>query len=59
MTDVSVEVLHDGRWYSGWLEAVRRDEDGWRGFVRFTAGADATHLLWFGEAEVRRPKTPR
>lgn len=49
-----VQVLHDGRWYDGWLEAVRRDEDGWRGFVRYTVNVGATHVLWFGEDRIRR-----
>jgi hypothetical protein len=55
MTGVSVEVLHDGRWYSGWLEAVRHGDEGWRGFVRFTVDPDATQVLWFGGGEVRPP----
>ena len=50
----AVEVLHQGRWYRGMLEAVRRDDGGWRGFVRFKVGPNATHLLWFDEAELRR-----
>ena len=33
-----VEVLHDGRWVPGWVEAYRRDGDGWRACVRYSAG---------------------
>lgn len=50
-----VQVLHeDGRWYDGWLEAVRRDEAGWSGFVRFTTGPDQRRLAWFGQGRIRR-----
>lgn len=53
-----VEVLHHGQWWPGGLEAVRRDEDGWRGFVRFSVGISATHLMWFTEDELRSAPIP-
>ena len=35
-----VEVLHERRWVSGWLEAYRRDGEGWRAMVRWTLDND-------------------
>jgi hypothetical protein len=48
-----VEVLDDGRWVSGWLEAYRRDGDVWLA-MRDTVGVGMTYLQWRSEAEVRR-----
>ena len=49
-----VEVLHDGRWVTGWLEAYRRDGEGWRACVRYRAGVGLQYLQWRSAAEVRR-----
>ena len=54
-----VEVPHDGRWVTGWLEAYRRDGDGWRACVRNSAGVGMQHVQWRGEAEVRRGPAER
>ena len=48
-----VEVLHDGRWLPGWLEAYRRDGDKWRACVRYSAGVGMQYVQWRGEADVR------
>ncbi len=48
-----VEVLlDDGRRVEGWLEAWRKDRDGWRGFVRCSTGLAETRLGWFTEAQL-------
>jgi hypothetical protein len=31
-----VQELHDGQRVTGWLEAYRRDDEGWRGMVRYS-----------------------
>ena len=49
-----VQILVDGTWHVGDLEAYRRDRDGWRGFVRWSVGPGLTHLGWFGEDRLRR-----
>lgn len=51
----AVEVLHEGRWCPGVLEAVQRDGDGWRAFVRYRVAVGSTFLQWRDGAEVRRP----
>ena len=43
----------DGRWYPGWLEAYRRDRDGWHGYVSYTKAPSATYLGWFEEGRIR------
>jgi hypothetical protein len=50
-----VEVLHEGRWVTGWLEAYRRDGRGWRAMVRYSAGPGMQYLQWRQESNVRRP----
>ncbi|MDQ4084702.1 MAG: hypothetical protein M3165_02705 [Actinomycetota bacterium] len=50
-----VEVLHDGRWCLGVLEAVQRDDGRWRAFVRYRVAPGSTFLQWRDGAEVRRP----
>jgi hypothetical protein len=49
-----VEVLHDGRWVSGWLEAYRRDGQGWRACVSYRTTPGMQYLQWHSDAEVRR-----
>lgn len=51
-----VEVLHEGRWYPGWLEAVwRGGGDGWRAYVRYRVAVGSTFVQWRASGEVRRP----
>jgi|SwirhirootsSR2_FD_contig_21_23192098_length_260_multi_2_in_0_out_0_1 hypothetical protein len=50
-----VQVLHEGRWLDGWLEAYRREPSEWRGCVRYSAGVGMTCYQWRGESELRRP----
>ena len=52
-----VEVRHDGTWHPGWLEAWRRDSDGWRAYVRYSVAVGMQHLLWVGADEVRLSAT--
>jgi hypothetical protein len=67
-----VEVLHGGRWVTGWLEAYRHDGDGWRvcplqrrgrmqyGFRAESRGKVAASLLfaeWQGGPQTLRPET--
>ena len=49
-----VQVLHDGRWVDGWLEAYRREPSGWRGCVRYSTGVGQTYYHWRPEGELRR-----
>jgi hypothetical protein len=49
-----VEVLHGGVWLPGWLEAYRRDGDGWRAMVRYSSAPGMQYLQRRGGAEVRR-----
>jgi hypothetical protein len=49
-----VEVqLDDGIWAPGLLEAYRKVEGVWSGFVRYSLGPDETHLGWFEEGRIR------
>jgi hypothetical protein len=41
-----VEVLHAGAWVTGWLEAYRRDDEGWRAMVRYTTAQGMQYLQW-------------
>jgi hypothetical protein len=54
-----VQVLHNGHWVGGWLEAYRRDPEGWRGMVRYSTTPGAQYLQWRSEAEVRRKQPQR
>ncbi len=48
-----VQVLVDGTWHVGDLEAYRHDRDGWRGFVRWSVGPGLTRLGWHPEQRLR------
>lgn len=49
-----VEVqMDDGIWVPGFLEAYRKVEGVWSGYVRYSLGRDATHLGWFEEGRIR------
>lgn len=51
----AVEVLVDGQWTAGELEAYRQDGDGaWRGWVRWAAGVGQNRVDWFGEDRLRK-----
>jgi hypothetical protein len=54
-----IEVLHDGQWVSGWLEASRPDDESWLGMVRYSTTPGAQYLQWRSEAEVRRKQPQR
>ena len=57
MTDLPrpVEVLHNGKWYHGWLEATYRDDNGrWHAFVRYRIPETGLqYLQWRDQDEVR------
>ena len=46
--------FEDGRQVDGWLEAWRKDPDGWRGRVRYSTGLAETRLGWFGADRIMR-----
>ena len=48
-----VEVVHEGFWYEGWVEAVRRDEAGWWGFVCYTVAPGRRYLQWRPQEQLR------
>ena len=49
-----VQVLVDGNWVPGDLEAHRRDASGaWNGWVRWRRIAGQSHVDWFTEEQVR------
>jgi hypothetical protein len=50
-----VEVLLDGVWWPGDLEAYRHDGVGWHGFVRHSNGPGLNHVGWHPQ---ERPRTP-
>ena len=49
-----VQVLHEGRWIDGWLEAYRQEPAGWRGCVRYTVEIGATYYQWRDKDDLRR-----
>jgi hypothetical protein len=49
-----VQVLHDGQWVGGWLEAYRRDDEGWRAMVRYCPEPDAQYLQWRPAEQIRQ-----
>ena len=49
-----VEVLTDGVWHPGTLEAWRPQNGRWRGYVRWTVGVGMRHLGWVDQDRVRR-----
>lgn len=44
-------LIDDGRRLDGWLEAARKVEGVWSGYVRFTTAPSETRLGWFEEGE--------
>lgn len=51
-----VQVLHEGRWVDGQLEAVNRIGGAWRGLVRYSVAPGLRHLQWRPESELRIPE---
>lgn len=52
-----VSVRDRKGWHIGYLEAWRRGEDGWRGYVRYSVGVGQQHLGWV-PAPSLRPEPP-
>ena len=48
-----VEVLVDGHWHPGMLEAWRAQDGRWRGYVRWTIGVGMRHLGWVDQDHLR------
>ncbi len=48
-----VQVLVDGTWYDGELEAWRRTDGRWRGYVRWSVGVGMRHLGWVDQEQLR------
>jgi hypothetical protein len=46
------EVQCDDRWHPGQLGAGRRDDDGWRAYVRYTGDVGITYL-WVDSVDAR------
>jgi hypothetical protein len=52
-----VEVLVDGEWLTGDLEAVDKQDGAWRGWVRYSAGpGQGNYVDWFPEPGIRAPR---
>jgi hypothetical protein len=53
-----VQVVVDGTWHDGDLEAYCRDRDGVSyGYVRWSTGpGQPNHLGWYGEDQLRRAR---
>jgi hypothetical protein len=48
-----VQVLIDDVWHDGTLEAWRRTDGRWRGYVRWNVGVGMRHLGWVGQEQLR------
>jgi hypothetical protein len=48
-----VDVLVGGVWHDGTLEAWRRIEDRWSGYVRWSVGVGMRHLGWIDQDRLR------
>ena len=53
-----VEVLAGDTWHPGFLEAWRRDGDGWLAYVRYIKGPGMRHLMWVAAQRVRPAEAP-
>jgi hypothetical protein len=51
-----VQVLVDGTWHDGTLEAWRRTDGRWRGYVRWSVGVGMRHLGWVDQEQLRPVK---
>ena len=45
--------LDDGLWVDGMLEAERKVEGVWQGWVRYSTGLSDTYIGWFEEPRIR------
>jgi hypothetical protein len=45
-------VRRDETWHAGWLQAWRRDGDGWRAYVRYSVGVGMQHLEWVSSEQL-------
>ena len=45
--------LDDGLWVDGTLEAERKVEGVWQGWVRYSTAVAATYVGWFEEPRIR------
>jgi hypothetical protein len=52
-----VQVLIDEVWRDGTLEAWRRTDGRWRGYVRWSVGVGMRHLGWVDQEQLRPVKT--
>jgi hypothetical protein len=50
----AVDVERDGRWFPGTLEAWRKREGRWQGYVFYTVGVGMRHVEWADAGRVRR-----
>lgn len=50
-----IEVLIEGVWRPGDLEAYRRDAAGWHGYVRHSEGPGLNFLGWHPQERLRAP----
>jgi hypothetical protein len=48
-----VYVRQREAWHQGHLEAWRRDDDGWRAYVRYSVGIGQQHLGWVVASSLR------
>jgi hypothetical protein len=48
-----VQVLVDGNWWDGELEAYDQVDGVWRGYARWSQGISQTYIRWFTEAAIR------
>ena len=48
-----VEVIVDGVWHAGELEAWRSQDGRWRGYVRWSFGVGMRHLGWVDQTRLR------
>jgi hypothetical protein len=48
-----VQVLVDDTWHDGTLEAWRKIDGRWRGYVRWSVGVGMRHLGWVDQEQLR------
>jgi hypothetical protein len=49
----AVDVERDGCWFPGTLEAWRKREGRWQGYVFYTVGVGMRHVEWADAGRVR------
>jgi hypothetical protein len=55
-THRTIYGLIDGVWHDGTLEAWRRSDGRWRGYVRWSVGVGMRHLGWVDQEQLRPVK---